>query len=348
MPFFLKMFDSIRFFEFCASNGLGDFLFSIYRQMSANEKSQKIAKQFSCELCDYICFNKFDFNKHLSTRKHTKAKNSCDNANELSQKIAKNYICTGCNTEYRHQSSLCKHTKVCNQKAITTSELEPEQGKGLYEIINKLLNDNHELRNLLISQASDQKEIVNKVISITSQPTTIINNTNAGNTNSNNKFNVNVFLDNECKDAMNFEDFVNGIEVSQEDIQNNGRLGFVDGISKIIMDNLNRLSVNQRPIHCTDWKREVLYIKDDNKWTKETDAKKIRDAIQVVSQKSIRTLHAWKMSNPDYKRGSSDFAMECIDMQLHSVAGEKREVYYPKVAKLIAKHVLVDKNNRGG
>jgi hypothetical protein len=156
---------------------------------------------------------------------------------------------------------------------------------------------------------------------------------------------MSVFLDNECKDAMNFEDFVNGIEVSQDDIQNNGRLGFVDGISKIIMDNLNRLSVHQRPIHCTDWKREVLYIKDDNKWTKETDAKKIRDAIQVVSQKSIRTLHDWKMSNPDYKRGSSDFAMECIDMQLHSVAGYHREVYYPKVAKLVAKHVLIDKKN---
>jgi hypothetical protein len=168
-----------------------------------------------------------------------------------------------------------------------------------------------------------------------------VNNTS----NSNNKFNVNVFLDTECKDAMNFEDFVNGIEVSREDIQNNGRMGFVDGITKIIMDNLNRLSVHQRPIHCTDWKREVLYIKDDNKWTKEMDAKKIRDAIQVVSQKSIRTLHAWKMSNPDYKRGSSDFSMECIGMQLHSVAGEHREVYYPKVAKLVAKHVLVDKKN---
>jgi len=220
-------------------------------------------------------------------------------------------------------------------------------------VIHKLLTDNAELRNFvieqsktLVEQANEHKketnEIVNKVIAISSQPTTIINNSSA-NTNSNNKFNVNVFLDNECKDAMNFEDFVNGIEVSQEDIQNNGRLGFVDGISKIIMDNLNRLSVHQRPIHCTDWKREVLYIKDDNKWTKETDAKKIRDAIQVVSQKSIRTLHAWKMSNPDYKRGSSDFAMECIDMQLHSVAGEKREVYYPKVAKLVARHVLLDK-----
>jgi hypothetical protein len=247
---------------------------------------------------------------------------------------------------------LWKHFKSCekNQESSESSDAPDEYMAVIY----KLLTDNAELRNFvieqsktLVEQANEHKketnEIVNKVIAISSQATnTIVNNTN---TNSNNKFNVNVFLDNECKDAMNFEDFVNGIEVSQEDIQNNGRLGFVDGISKIIMDNLNRLSVHQRPIHCTDWKREVLYIKDDNKWTKETDAKKIRDAIQVVSQKSIRTLHAWKMSNPDYKRGSSDFAMECIDMQLHSVAGEKREVYYPKVAKLVSRHVLLDKKN---
>jgi hypothetical protein len=173
---------------------------------------------------------------------------------------------------------------------------------------------------------------------------TIVNNTN---TNSNNKFNINVFLDTECNNAMNFEDFINGIEVSQEDIQNNGRLGFVEGISKIIIDNLNMLSIHKRPIHCTDWKREVMYIKDDNKWTRELDDKKMEDAIQVVSQKSIRILHSWKMSNPDYSNSHSAFAMECIDMQLHSVAGYHREVYYPKVAKLIAKHVLLNRKTGG-
>jgi hypothetical protein len=219
-------------------------------------------------------------------------------------------------------------------------------------IIRKLLTDNTELRNFiieqsktLVEQASEHKkettEIVNKVLSISSQPVNVIQN----NTNSNNKFNINVFLNEDCKNAMNFEDFLNGIEVTQEDIQNNGKLGFVNGISKIIMDNLNMLSVHQRPIHCTDWKREVMYIKDDNKWTREIDDKKMEDAIQVVSQKSIRTLHAWKMSNPDYKNSYSAFALECIDMQLHSVAGYHREVYYPKVAKLIARHVLLERKN---
>ena len=304
------------------------------------KETPEINPKYHCEKCDTGTGNKKDFNKHLLTAKHIKL-HSLNNIEHLLTEKSHKHICSECNASYKSRTGLWYHMKKCEKKNIVPDYMT---------IITQLLSQNNDLKNFIIEQSTEHKketnEIVNKVISISTQPTTIINNnTNAGNTNSNNKFNVNVFLDTECKDAMNFEDFVNGIEVSQDDIQNNGRLGFVDGISKIIMDNLNRLSVHQRPIHCTDWKREVLYIKDDNKWTKEIDAKKIRDAIQVVSQKSIRTLHAWKMSNPDYKRGSSVFSMECIGMQLHSVAGEHREVYYPKVAKLVAKHVLVDKKN---
>jgi hypothetical protein len=293
----------------------------------ANEKSLKVPPGFLCECCDYTCCHKRDYNKHLLTNKHI----ANVHANNANPKVPQYFNCENCSNSYKHLSSLCKHKKTCNTKQISQSDVHTDV-TALTNLVIELVKNNNDLQKQLVDMC--QKNISN----------TIVHNTNT-NTNSNNKFNINVFLDTECKDAMNFEDFVNGIEVSQEDIQNNGRLGFVDGISKIIMDNLNRLSVHQRPIHCTDWKREVLYIKDDNKWTKETDAKKIRDAIQVVSQKSIRTLHAWKMSNPDYKRGSSDFAMECIDMQLHSVAGEKREVYYPKVAKLVSRHVLLDKKN---
>ena len=262
----------------------------------------------------------------------------------LAEKGAEPITCDKCNATYKHKSSLWKHQKTCDIRPTSLPNIVNGDMTTLTNLVIELVKNNNDLQKQSTEFQKQSQEFQKQLIDMCKNTTnTIVNNTS--NTNSNNKFNVNVFLDTECKDAMNFEDFVNGIEVSQDDIQNNGRLGFVDGISKIIMDNLNRLSVHQRPIHCTDWKREVLYIKDDNKWTKETDAKKIRDAIQVVSQKSIRTLHAWKMSNPDYKRGSSDFAMECIDMQLHSVAGEKREVYYPKVAKLVAKHVLLDKKS---
>ncbi len=311
------------------------------------ENTIKSPPIFSCEPCNYECKNKKDYNKHLLTNKHCK---------QHSEKVTSGYVCDTCSKSYRFHSGLWKHNKTCCTKIDNSICIDIKPGRvntnECMSIIRKLLTDNTELRNFiieqsktLVEQASEHKkettEIVNKVLSISSQPVNVIQN----NTNSNNKFNINVFLNEDCKNAMNFEDFLNGIEVTQEDIQNNGKLGFVNGISKIIMDNLNMLSVHQRPIHCTDWKREVMYIKDDNKWTREIDDKKMEDAIQVVSQKSIRTLHAWKMSNPDYKNSYSAFALECIDMQLHSVAGYHREVYYPKVAKLIARHVLLERKN---
>jgi hypothetical protein len=262
-------------------------------------------------------------NKHLSTRKHL-------NTINVAEKGAEIITCDKCNATYKHKSSLWKHRKTCN--GIVHSNYSKTDVTTLTNLVIELVKNNNDLQKQLMDMC--QKSTCN----------TIVNNTN---TNNNQKFNINVFLNEECKNAMNFEDFLNGIEVTQEDIQNNGRLGFVDGISKIIIDNLNMLSVHQRPIHCTDWKREVMYIKDDNKWTREIDDKKMEDAIQVVSQKSIRTLHAWKMSNPDYKNSYSAFALECIDMQLHSVAGYHREVYYPKVAKLIARHVLLEKKTTG-
>jgi len=169
---------------------------------------------------------------------------------------------------------------------------------------------------------------------------TVINNT----TNSNNKFNINVFLNEQCKDAINFADFVKNIEVSQDDLHNTGQLGFVDGISKIILDNLKQLSINERPIHCTDIKRETMYIKDEDKWNKEEDDTKLRNAIQTVSRKSMKTLNDWKQVNPDYEDGDSEFSQECLSMQRHSVAGDDREVYFPKVARLVAKEVIVDKS----
>jgi hypothetical protein len=170
------------------------------------------------------------------------------------------------------------------------------------------------------------------------------NKTVINNTNSNNKFNINVFLNEQCKDAINFADFVKNIEVSQDDLHNTGQLGFVDGISKIILDNLKQLSINERPIHCTDLKRETMYIKDEDKWNKEEDDTKLRNAIQTVSRKSMKTLNDWKQVNPDYEDGDSEFSQECLSMQRHSVAGDDREVYFPKVARLVAKEVIVDKS----
>ena len=163
-------------------------------------------------------------------------------------------------------------------------------------------------------------------------------------TNNNNKaFNINVFLNETCKDAINFSDFVKNIEVTREDLENNAQLGFVNGMSKILIDNLRELSITQRPIHCTDLKRETMYVKDDNKWTRDDKKSKMSSAILTLSQKSARTLLDWKKENPDYQNHDSEFCTRCIVIQRNSMAGYDRDIYYPKVIRAIAKEIMVDK-----
>ena len=293
----------------------------------ANEKLPKVALEYTCELCDYKCCNKTNYNKHLYTNKHMNrinANNFTNSTNEKLPKVAFIYKCENCNNEYVHQSSLCKHKKTCRSRDNMQMEITPADTPSLEVIIVELIKSNTELQKQVIELCK--------------------NGTNNNNTTNNNqKFNINVFLNDKCKDAINLSDFIKNIEVSREDIQNTGRLGFVDGISKIIIDNLKQLDVTERPIHCTDVKRETMYIKDEDQWNKEGDDTKMRNVIQTVSRKSIKTLQEWKQVNPDYDDGDSEFSQDCLSMQRHSVAGDDREVYYPKVSKIVAKGVIVDK-----
>jgi hypothetical protein len=235
-----------------------------------------------------------------------------------------------------------------SESEITHSESENSR-LDYMTIILELMKQTNELKNFIIEQAIEQKnyaiehkketmEIINKVIENVKPATT---NNNTITQNNNQKFNINVFLNEQCKDAMNLSDFIKGIEVSREDLENNAQLGFVSGISKIILDNLRQLSVNERPIHCTDLKRETMYIKDDDKWTKETGPAKLNTAIQTITQKSTRTLLDWKKENPDYNDNDSVFSNRCIVIQRNSMAGYDRDTYYPKVIKAIAKEVTV-------
>ena len=247
---------------------------------------------------------------------------------------------------------MCEPISIAKPSSQTdNSQKEPELLPTDYmTIITKLLNQNSELKNFIIEQASEHKketsEIVNKVIEqankVIDQSKYINNNTTI--TNSNNKaFNINLFLNEQCKDAMNFSEFINNLEVSHEDLENNAQLGFVGGISKIILDGLKGMNQNERPIHCTDVKRETMYIKDDNKWNKEENDSKLRNAIQTVTRKSMGTLQHWKQDNPDYKNLNSEFSNRCITIQRSSMAGSDREVYYPKVIHAIAREVLVSR-----
>jgi hypothetical protein len=216
-------------------------------------------------------------------------------------------------------------------------------------VVKQLLSQNNELKNFIIEQASEHKkettEIVNKVIEQTNKVLDTVkpSNTITANTinNNNQKFNINVYLNEQCKDAINFSDFIKNLEVSREDLENNAQLGFVGGVSKILIDSLKQLDKTERPIHCTDVKRETMYIKDEDKWNKQDDSTKLNKAIQEVTRKSMGTLMNWKEENPDYKDRDSEFSERCIVIQQQSMAAHNRDTYYPKVVKAIAKEVTI-------
>ena len=300
---------------------------------------------YYCEKCNYNCNKTSNWNKHINTKKHKL------------EKIEANFTCTTCKYNCNNSYDMDRHKLSSKHKTLVTDDKDP----NYMDIIKQLLTQNNELKNFIIEQAQDYKkettdilnrvieqanehkkdtvEIITKVIEQT-KPTTTNNTT----TNNNNKaFNINVFLNETCKDAINFSDFIKNIEVTREDLENNAQLGFVNGISKILLDNLRELSITERPIHCTDLKREIMYVKDDNKWTKDENKSKMSSAILMLSQKSARTLLDWKKVNPDYKNHDSDFSNRCIVIQRHSMAGYDRDVYYPKVIKAVAREIMVDK-----
>ena len=304
-----------------------------------HEKGPMKLEVFTCNSCNLLCGPLSKWNRHILTRKHLAIEKG-------TKKVQTDFACKKCKKLYISDSDLMQHERQC------------ETG-----IIDRLLNDNIELRNFIIEQTkynsktietimTNNNETINKTIesmmvqnneNMNKTTETIIelckpinNNTTIHQTN-NQKFNIQIFLNEQCKDAINFSDFINNIQISYEDLENNAQLGFVGGISKIFLDKLKQLDVTERPIHCTDVKRETIYIKDENTWTKQPDDKKLQKAIQTVSYRSMGKLAEWKQENPDYKDCNSKFSQKCLDIHRHTLAGSEREVYYPKVIHVLAR-----------
>jgi len=242
----------------------------------------------------------------------------------MSQNVVHQFACTNCNNTYKYKSGLCKHKKQCKPKPEPELVSDPN---SIYEIVKELVKSNQEL----------QKQIIELCKNGT-------HNTTTNNTTNNKSFNLNFFLNEQCKNAINFQQFVDNIEVSREALANTGQQGFVNGISRILINQLNELGIHERPIHCTDLKRETVYIKDNNEWNKESDHEKIRMAIQEVSRKSLRTLYEWKQNNPDYNDIDSQFSQDCLQMQLKSTAVFDRDVLYPRVIRELNRAIALTKD----
>lgn len=315
---------------------LGDFKkhLATRKHETTTSDSSKISEKLFCAKCHYTSSNTRDFNKHLNTAKHTRT---------TSEK-SKVFSCNKCNREYKHHSSLWKHQNTCNIEAKGDTDVQSLRDVTM-ELIKNNTEDKESWKTIVMELVKSNSDLQKQSNDLQKQVIELCKNGTVNNTtnNNNNRFNINMFLNEKCRDAINLSDFIQTLEVSREDLENTGRLGFVDGISKIIMDHLKQLDVSERPIHCTDVKRETLYIKDENEWKKDEDTENMNRVIQAVSRNSVRTLQDWKENNPDYIDGDSDFSRSCITMQLNSLAGDKRNQLYPKVVKIIAKKVAVDK-----
>jgi hypothetical protein len=279
-----------------------------------NEKVARIAKKFNCVCCSYSCSKKSDYDKHLATIKHRKTKLSIlDNElsildNEKVAKIAKKFNCV-CGKEYKYIQGLYKHKTTCNyQQPICVEIQKPTEAHGdMLAMMMEQLNKKDKQMEQVMEQNKQQaekdekkdKQIELLTNTIKDMIPKIGSNINSNNTN---QFNINMFLNEECKDAINMSDFIKSIQVSVEQLQYTTNNGLGKGLTKVIMDNMNKLSKYERPLHCSDLKRETIYIKDDDKWEKDTHKDKLKKAINKTSNKNYTALCDWTSENPNFMK----------------------------------------------
>ena len=295
---------------------------------------QKSSEKFHCKKCDYYTSRKSQYDRHILTPKHKNTDKILPNTDAESSEssenavLTNNFICS-CGKEYKHRQSLFKHKNKCQTKEEINEIDNPLNEK---EIIMTLLNQNNQLQNQIIELCKENKSIITN---------------NITNTNSHNKtFNLQVFLNETCKDAMNIMDFVDSIKLQLTDLEKFGKIGYVEGISNIIVKNLNSLDETKRPVHCTDTKREVMYIKDDDKWEKENENKqKMRKVIKHIAHKNSKLLNEFKNKHPDCGKSDSRFSDQYNKLVIEAMGGkgdndlEKED----KIIRNIAKEVTIDK-----
>jgi hypothetical protein len=295
---------------------------------------EKVALKFVCEKCDYRTSKKSSFDKHLLTDKHSVSVAGDTKDATCDKKVAKScsLICENCNKTYTSRNGLWKHKKTCmpTEKETNITEISPE-------LIMSVLQQNKELQTMLMEQ--------NKTIIELSKNNTITNNSITNNSNSHNKtFNLQFFLNETCKNAMNISDFVDSIKLQLSDLENVGKIGYVEGISKIIIKNLKALDVTERPVHCSDSKRDTMYVKDEDKWEKENENnEKVLKAIEDIANKNSKMVKEWKQKNPECASSKSHKADVYSHIMIQAVCSNNN-ANNNKILKKLAKEVTIDKS----
>ena len=304
-------------------------------------KTPKNAKNLTCETCHFKCSKNSDYKRHLITAKHSMLQNASKMLQYASKKNAtanKQQIKCICGQYYSHSSSYYRHKKKCDF-----------QHNDIEEIISSNEMTDKDLIIMLIKQNTKLMEQNTGLVDIlkNNNGQQISNNINSLNNNNNKTFNLQFFLNETCKDAMNISDFVSNVKLELEDLEHAGRSGYVEGISNIVIKNLNKLEQHMRPLHCSDNKREVLYIKDNNEWTKETEEKPIlTKAIKKIANENIKQISKWRQKYPDCTKSDSkknDLYLKIVSNSMNGLTKEEGEQNINKIISNVAKKVVIDK-----
>jgi hypothetical protein len=306
------------------------------------EKTPKNAPKFYCNWCDFICFKQSDWNRHILRPKHYTNYKMIQNDIKNAEKTPDDECRCKCGKIYKYKSGLWRHRKTCFEVETNNIDINSNSNNGTPqitpELIIELINQNKELQQTLIEQ--------NKTIIDLAQKTGSYH--NYVNSNNNNKtFNLQVFLNETCKNAINLSDFVNQIQISIDDLEETGTIGYAEGISKVFLKNLKGIDFTLRPIHCSDSKRETLYIKNDNEWKKDDEQKThLTKAVKQVANKNIKQITQWQKLHPEYSDPDSKQNDKYMKIVLNSMSGstkEESDKNYEKIVKNITKEVVIDK-----
>tara|TARA_Y100000768_G_scaffold384261_1_gene367966 strand:+ start:437 stop:1417 length:981 start_codon:yes stop_codon:yes gene_type:complete len=305
------------------------------------KKNAKNEKNYVCEKCQFICIKKSDFDRHLLTRKHE----ILTNPNDFEKKNAVFYKCE-CGKEYKHKPSLYAHRKKCkfiekevrdisniileNREKVNISEdnVELSDKNITKETLITLVNENNDIKNLLVEQ---QKQIVEQQKQI-SELIPKVGNTINNTANIKQKFNLNIFLNEKCKDAINMNEFIEKLNLTLENLDTTKTKGLTEGISNIFIENMNKLSVYERPLHCTDTKRDILYIKENDLWEKDKNNMKIKNVIKDINNNHFKLIKDWIEENPDFRE---DEEKQSYFAHLLKTCGTNIEEVNEKVIKKI-------------
>ena len=297
------------------------------------KKCLKMREKYVCIDCSFKCSKESNFNKHLLTAKHKMITND----NNKMPKNAVVFTCE-CGKIYKFASGLSRHKKICDVikkgEPIENQIIETED-IDYKTMFLKTMEQNNELMNIITSQAEKSEEMMVVMKDIIPK----IGNNNTTNNNNNNQFNLQVFLNEDCKDAINFSEFIENIKISFEDLEHQAEVGYINGVSKLFIENLRDLGTHKRPIHCTDKKRKTLYIKENNEWDKEGSQNTLKKGIREVSRKGLECLMKEKEENQEeYKDNDSDFSQKCLSIHRNILPRVPQDTTISKVIEQISQN----------